>query len=100
MTDPTKKPPEKPAKETIYTAFNLPFLISTIIGLLPFSLPTYYREKKLKTSWISNFWCVFSMINLAAHYHFALSTNYSEEENSASKSSKKNCEISVFLKFF
>lgn len=89
MTDPTKKPVEKPQKENIYTAFTLPFYISAIIGLLPFSIPSFMREKKLKTSWVGNIWCILNMINLATHYHFAISQNYSEDESAASKSSEK-----------
>lgn len=90
MTEPTKKPQEKPPKQTIITAFSPSFYVCTVIGILPFSIPTYFKEKKLQISWLANAWCVLNMINLSVNYHFAIGANYSEDENSTPKSSKSS----------
>lgn len=80
--------PVKPVKETVYTMFKIPFYLSAITGVIPFSIPGYAKDKIFKASWAGNIWSVLNIINLAVNYHFATVTNMSKDE--ITKSSKNH----------
>lgn len=66
-------------KTSIYEALKLLFYVSALIGILPYSIPTYFRSKRFKLSWIACVWCVFNTLNLAVHYHYSMAGNFTKE---------------------
>lgn len=81
-------------KESLTSAFKLPFYVSAVIGFLPFSIPEYRRTRRLKWSLAANIWCCLNMVNLAINYHLAVSENYGEE---AQKSKEKISKLKRLL---
>lgn len=80
--------PVKPVKETVYSMFKIPFYLSAITGVMPFSIPAYAKDKIFKPSWAGSVWGIINIINLTVNYHFATVINMSTEE--ITKSSKNH----------
>lgn len=72
--------PVKPVKENVYTIFKIPFLLSAITAVVPFSIPFYMKEKLFKTAMISNVWCLVWCVILTVNYHFATVQSMTQEE--------------------
>lgn len=82
--------PVKPVKENVYTIFQIPFLLSAIAGVVPFSIPTYMKDKLFKSSMISSVWCLVLCTILAVNYHFATVQSMTQEETTKTSKLYKN----------
>uniref|UniRef100_A0A336MD31 Gustatory receptor n=1 Tax=Culicoides sonorensis TaxID=179676 RepID=A0A336MD31_CULSO len=87
--------PVKPVKENIYTIFQIPFILSAITGVMPFSISTYMKEKLFKSSMINNVWCFVLCAILAVNYHFATVQSMTQEE--VTKTSNLTTAIGLFI---
>ena len=68
-----KKPPsssgKKPPINPIMESLSFLFIVSKILGMIPYSFSDYITKKQFKLSQFGNIFCVLSCIHYAIHYH-------------------------------
>lgn len=52
-------------------SLNVLFYWSTFNGLLPYSIPAYYRQKIFQATILGNVWVVAAMVHDIVQYHFS-----------------------------
>ncbi|GAB0093046.1 Gustatory receptor [Sergentomyia squamirostris] len=80
---------------SIFQSMGFLFYISRIMGIMPFSIGHFYREKKLRPSILANIWCVIVLLNHTLIYHFA--TWGSSLEMGGSQNNTLTIVIGVFI---
>ncbi|XP_059611841.1 gustatory receptor for bitter taste 66a-like [Phlebotomus argentipes] len=80
---------------TIFQSLGFLFYISRVMGIMPYSIGHFFREKKLRPSIVANIWCCIVLLNHTLLYHFA--TWSSSLEMGGSQSNTLTIVIGVFI---
>lgn len=59
------------SKSGLIKALNVLFYWSAFNGLIPYSIPAYYKQKIFQVTILSNVWVIFAVVHDITQYHFS-----------------------------